>query len=230
MLFSTYTLTGRVLVFDSNGKRLFDDLTKTDRPCLDITGMGDNYKVAITCGFVNGIEIVDISKSKLKLQKRIPTKNGCFGVAFNDDSLFCCIHREGIQKINLDNYSLSPIVKFDLTFGYITVHNNKLYNTDRDKNTVTCYDMQGQLLLTCQDDTYLKAPCNISVDNNEFVYVVSEEMNSITVLSPDGQDKRMLLTNSDGLKLPRALHFDKLRNRLLVAFEEASTFLFDVSV
>ncbi|VDI05669.1 Hypothetical predicted protein [Mytilus galloprovincialis] len=74
MLFSNYTLTGRVLVFDSNGKRLFDDQMKTDRPCLDITGMGDNSKVAITCGFVHGIEIVDISKSKLKLQKRIPTK------------------------------------------------------------------------------------------------------------------------------------------------------------
>ncbi|VDI11001.1 Hypothetical predicted protein [Mytilus galloprovincialis] len=176
------------------------------------------------------IHIVDISRSILKVHKSIPTENSCFGIAYSDGSLFCCIYKEGIQKISLENYNVSTMVKFDLSFGYIAVLNNNLYYTDRNTNTVTCCNTEGELLWTFTDATYFTGPCGLSIDNKRFVYVVSSEMNRVIVLSPDEENKRVLVTDSEGLKSPYALQFDKLRNRLLVANNNSTVFLFDVLV
>lgn len=230
MFFCTYVISGNVIVFDSNGKYSFNVQMKPRGPCMDITNIDDNSRFAFTDGSYNHIHIVDISRSILKIHKSIPTNNSCFGIAYSDGSLFCCIYNEGIQKISLENYNVSTVVKFDLSIGYIAVLNNKLYFTDRITNTVTCCNTEGELLWTCKDDTFLKGPCGLSIDNNGFVYVVSSEMNSVIVLSPDGQDKRVLVTDSEGLKSPHVLQFDKLRNRLLVANDNSAVFLFDVLV
>lgn len=227
IVLSNSDANGYVVVLDSDGKHLFDIPETHDVPCIDITCIDNKSKLAISSGFVQCIHVIDISKPEE--QKRIPIKNSCYGVAYSDGSILCYIHKEGIQKISLDNYEISTIVKFELSFGYIDVHNKRMYYTDRDTNVVTCSDMEGQLVWTFKDETVLKEPCGISVDAQGFVYVISRENSSVVVLSTDGQDKRVLLSNADGLKSPWVLHYDKLRNRLLVANEEASAFLFDVS-
>lgn len=230
MFLCTYTGAGRVVVFDFDGKQSFNVQMKPKGPCMDITGIGDNSKFAITGGSDHHIHIVDISRSILKVHKSIPTENSCFGIAYSDGSLFCCIYKEGTQKISLENYNVSTMVKFDLSFGYIAVLNNNLYYTDRNTNTVTCCNTEGELLWTFTDATYFTGPCGLSIDNNGFVYVVSSEMNRVIVLSPDEENKRVLVTDSEGLKSPYALQFDKLRNRLLVANNNSTVFLFDVLV
>ncbi|XP_071123957.1 uncharacterized protein [Mytilus edulis] len=227
IVLSNADANGYVVVLDSDGKHLFDIPETHDIPCIDITCIDNKSKLAISSAFVQCIHVIDISKPEE--QKRIPTKNSCYGVAYSDGSILCYIHKEGIQKISLDNYEISTIVKFELSFGYIDVHNKRMYYTDRDTNVVTCSDMEGQLVWTFKDETVLKEPCGISVDAQGFVYVISRENSSVVVLSTDGQDKRVLLSNADGLKSPWVLQYDKLRNRLLVANEEASAFLFDVS-
>lgn len=151
------------------------------------------------------------------------------GVASSDDSLFCFISNEGIKRIRLDNYKQSVLLKLDSNLGYVAVQSNNLYYTDSNKGVVICSDMNGQPIWTFKDETVLKKLRGISVDVRECVYVVSSEQNNVVVLSSNGQDKRVLLTEANGLKIPRALHYDKLKNRLLVANEKASAFLFDLS-
>ncbi|CAC5422850.1 unnamed protein product [Mytilus coruscus] len=142
------------------------------------------------------------------------------------------LRRIGIQKIRLDDYKVSTIVYDDSsTLRYVAIHNNKLYYTDRLKNVVTCCDMDGQVFWTFRDETVLKGPRGLSIDNQGFIYVASHEIDSVVtvVLSPDGKDKIVLLSNSDGLVSPRALHYTKLRNQVLVTNENDKAFLFDVT-
>lgn len=228
MLFNEYTGNGHVVVFDSNGKRLFHILKKQIKPCMDITCINNSSKLAITSGSNECIYIVDINEPEI-VQKSITSMNECHGVASSDDSLFCFISNEGIKRIRLDNYKESVLLKLDSNLGYVAVQSNNLYYTDSNKGVVSCSDMNGQPIWTFKDETVLKKPRGISVDIRGCVYVVSSEQNNVVVLSSNGQDKRVLLTEANGLKIPRALHYDKLKNRLLVANEKASAFLFDVS-
>ncbi|XP_052078274.1 uncharacterized protein LOC127716188 [Mytilus californianus] len=230
MVFGNSSKDSYVVIFDSEGKRLLNTLKKQGRPCMDITCIDKNTKLAISSGYRSQctVNIVDISKPEIE-SKCITMKNYCYGVTCTDNSLLCYISKEGIQKISLDNYKVSTIIKSGLHYGYVAVHNNKLYYTDRDKNSVTCSDMESQLVWTFRDETVLKDPLGITVDTCGFVYVVSHAMNSVVVLSPDGQEKKVLLTNINGLKTPCALNYDKLRNRLLVANSERTAYLFDVS-
>ncbi|VDI32807.1 Hypothetical predicted protein [Mytilus galloprovincialis] len=229
MVFSNGIKDGHAVILDTDGTYLFDILKKSNTYCVDITCIDNNNKLAISHGFGSKeIDIVEINKPQEE-QKTITTENACHGLAYTNNSILCYINQEGIKKISLDNYKVSTIVKADLTFGYIAVFNNKLYYTDRDENVVTCCDMAGQILWTFSDESVLNEPWGIAVDVRGFVYVVCNLMNIVVVLSPDGQDKRVLLTNIDGLKSPRVLHYDKLRDRLLVVNEETHAFLFDIS-
>ncbi|XP_052078275.1 uncharacterized protein LOC127716189 [Mytilus californianus] len=216
-----------VVIFDSYGKHLSNIPVKSGIMCRDVTCIDNNTTLAFSCRFDSDIHFIDINKQEV-LHKVISTKNLCYGVAYSDDSLVCSMSGEGIQKIRLDNNKLSTIVKCDLEIGYVAVYNNMLYYTNFKNNVVTCCYMEGQSLWTFRDETVLKKPSGISVDTRGFVYVVSPEMNNIVVLSPDGQEKRVLLTNVDGLKDPWVLHFEKLTNRLLVANSERTAYLFDV--
>lgn len=85
------------------------------------------------------------------------------------------------------------------------------------------------MLWTFRDKTVLKGPRALSIDNQGFIYAVSHDTDSVVVLSPDGKDKKVLLSNSDGLYRPRALHYNKIRNQVLVTNENDNAFSIDVS-
>ena len=61
------------------------------------------------------------------------------------------------------------------------------------------------------------------------LYVVGCNSNNVVVISPDGQCHRQLLSSKDGLSCTCVLDYDKSTNRLLVAYQSKSAFLFDVT-
>lgn len=113
--------------------------------------------------------------------------------------------------------------------SYIAVHDGNIYYINTNKNSVLCFNIHKSLKWEFQDTQKLQYPQCISVDNNGNVYVVSVDINSVVVISSDGKHCRQILSASDGLNCPRALHFERKNNKSLVANETKFAFLFDVS-
>lgn len=114
------------------------------------------------------------------------------------------------------------------SFSYVAVHEDKMYYTNRNDHTVACYDIHGNLKWEFKDIKNIKYPQGISVDGNGNLYVAVRDSNCVVVMSPDGKQCRKILSASDGLKNPRALHFERTTNKLLVANEGNCAFLYDV--
>lgn len=89
--------------------------------------------------------------------------------------------------------------------------------------------MDGNSIWTFKDDTVIKKPSGIAVDGMGNVYITNQDLNNVIVISPDGNQSKQLLSQSDGLNKPRAIQYDRKRNRLLVANKTEKAFLFDIS-
>ena len=101
--------------------------------------------------------------------------------------------------------------------SYITTCGEKIYQTNRKTNTVTCYTIKGDKLWKYKDESVLSDPRGVTVDNNFNVYVVSLKSSSVVVLEPDGRQGRQILSGDDGLRAGAGMYFDKSKNSLIVA-------------
>jgi streptogramin lyase len=87
----------------------------------------------------------------------------------------------------------------------MTTCREKIYQTNTNTNTVTCYTIKGDKLWEYKDESLLKDPHGVTVDNYDNVYVTSCRSNSVVVLEPDGSQGRQILNSDDGLKDPTGL-------------------------
>ncbi|CAG2234973.1 unnamed protein product [Mytilus edulis] len=129
-----------------------------------------------------------------------------------------------------DESTVTTVVKVDgeHTWNYITTSKNKIYRTDPNTNTVTCYTITGQKVWEYTDASLLEGIRGVSVDNDSNVYVVSCVSYSIVVMSPDGKDARQLLGEGNGIKSTYAIYFDTRRNILLVTDLRGPAFLYNI--
>ncbi|CAG2231471.1 unnamed protein product [Mytilus edulis] len=74
-----------------------------------------------------------------------------------------------------------------------------------------------KLQWTFHNESVLKTPYGIDVDNDGNVFVVGHRSNNVVVISSDGKRHREILTVSDGLDNPMSLHYSGTTNQLLVA-------------
>ena len=113
-------------------------------------------------------------------------------------------------------------------YSYITTCREKIYQTNRNTNTVTCYTINGDKLWEYIDESVLSDPWGVTVDNDGNVYVTSYRSSSVVVLDPDGRQGRQILISDDGLKEPRGIYFNKSKNCLLVTNYHGPSFLYRV--
>ncbi|XP_052081878.1 uncharacterized protein LOC127719678 [Mytilus californianus] len=153
----------------------------------------------------------------------------CYGITHKDGSLMSCVEGKGIQTVNTQSGESTTIVPCKLMSwsNYIVFSDNKLYYTNREDHTVTCCDMGGNIIWTFKDENVVRYPRGIAVDNTGNVYTVSQH--TLIVLSADGKLSRQLLSKDDGLNDPRAIAYDKIKNRLCVVNLRNNGFLFDVT-
>lgn len=78
------------------------------------------------------------------------------------------------------------------------------------------------------NESVLKYPTGISVDNNGNVFVVGGTRNSVVVISADGKRHRVLFSSKDGLDNPWSLHYDRSTHQLLVANFNNNAFVYSL--
>ncbi|CAC5394113.1 unnamed protein product [Mytilus coruscus] len=159
--------------------------------------------VAITSGNsrVNtGIDIINSeSRSKIKF---IKLPNCPYGITRDGDSLFVCVLRHGIYKVNtLDDTTSLVISQSSIDYNsYVSVFTDKIYYTDG--NSVVCCDRNGSRVWTFKYNSILKKPSGITVNNDGNVYVVGERSCNVVIISNNGKQHKEILTKTDGLNEP----------------------------
>ncbi|XP_063440550.1 uncharacterized protein LOC134721443 [Mytilus trossulus] len=217
----------RLVIHNENG--LFVCETPVSNWPIDVTCIDENT-VAVTNNVTPFyIEIFNIVNKKTVRQ--INTSNQCYGITNEKGRLLYYEVGRGIQTADVNSGStVTTVVKVDgkQNWNYVATSNDKIYHTINQSNTVTCYTITGQEVWEYKDESILKSVRGVAVDNDSNVYVVSNEHDSIVVLSPDGKHARRLLTKENGIQHPYGIYFDKGRNILMVTNVYGPTSLYKV--
>ncbi|XP_071148771.1 uncharacterized protein [Mytilus edulis] len=229
LLFTDHVLKKSLYVIESDGTFKYD-MSVDPSFGFDITFVDDN-NVAITSGnswMRTGIDIINIdSQSKIKFIE-LP---GCsYGITRDHDSLFVCVEKRGIYKVNSLDYTTSHVISCNLpSISYVSVLDNKIYYTDNKNNSVVCCDNKGSRHWTFKNDSVLRLPRGLTVDNDNNVFVAGERSSNVVIISNDGKQHKEILTEEDGLREPSAIFFDKQKRELLVANSTQIAFLYRVT-
>lgn len=78
-------------------------------------------------------------------------------------------------------------------------------------------------------DPILDRPQGITVYNSRNVFVVGVITCNVVVISPNGKQRKQILTKEDGIDWSTAIFFDKVRNQLLVTNQNQFAYIYDVS-
>lgn len=185
----------------------------------------DGDTVAVT--FPNGhyIEIICVATGEVK--NKIEVDGMCFQVAYHNGLLYVGFD-EKIEEIDLTGKTVKRVPSPTADIGYIATTDDKLFVTDLEKNLLYCCDFTG-LVLWEFEDKKLEWPMGVTTDNDGNVYVVGSSSHNVLVISPDGKHHRELLNESNGLKDPIGIHYDKTNDCLLVCNKEGGdAFLLEI--
>jgi len=223
---------GKIIFVDRSNNKLVirnDDGTlykvitcSLDKP-LDVTCL-DDTTVAVST--YNGIEIININSTKN--ERVIETSEPCDGITHRNGVLLWCECERGIQKTKLSDDRVTTLVKQSSLpyYSYITTCGDKIYQTNNNTSTVTCYTTKGETLWEYTDASMLNQPPGVTVDNNSNVYVSSFNDSTVVVVEQDGRQGRHLISRNDGLVNPTGIYFDKSKNSLLVTNYRGPAFLY----
>ncbi|CAG2223137.1 unnamed protein product [Mytilus edulis] len=214
MAFSDFKNTVKVF----NTKGLEDFQVKMPHYGFDIVHNNVDNTLAVTSDShrISCITIIDIETTQIKKCIALPSSN--YGIALNENRLIYVGHKWGIYEINPLNESITDIVRNETASdSYIATFRDKIYLTNWRKNTVTCYNLQGNILWTFQKNGVLANPHGIDVDEIGNLYVVGTSSKNVVAISSDGQQYKEILSASDGLIKPFSLHYSESKKQLLVA-------------
>ncbi|XP_071149184.1 E3 ubiquitin-protein ligase TRIM71-like [Mytilus edulis] len=227
--FTDHNLGKQLNVVASDGKFKFNMLLDPSYG-YDITIINEKT-IAITSGSSSehiGIDIIDIESQKKNKFISLPDRP--WGITRDQDSLFVCVKRRGIYKVNTVDYTTSYMISCNLSnYSYVSIFADKIYYTDRRDNRVVCCDCSGSSVWMFKDESVLMSPRGITSDNDGNLFVVGVDSSNVVIISNDGKLHRQILTNKDGLYEPSAIFFDKHTKKLLVANKKQSAFLYNVT-
>jgi DNA-binding beta-propeller fold protein YncE len=223
MIFVNFDYTNQRLNIINEDGTLDKVITCLSMNSFDVTCL-DDTTVAVST--YNDIEIINIDSTKT--ERRIKTSQPCYGITHHNGVLLWCEYRRGIQMMKLSDDIVTTLVKQInlLHISYLTTCGDKIYQTNCYTSTVTCYTIKGEKLWEFKDESVLKDPRGVTVDNNSNVYATSRSSNKVVVLEADGRQGRQLISSEDGLNGPTGLYFDKSKNCLLVTNFRGPAFLY----
>lgn len=203
-----------------------------NKSVFDVVNLDENL-VAVTTGILGcSIEIYEVYK--LKFVRSISTETWCYGATTHDQSVMFCSGRSKLEVVNTQTGTVSPITSqigecFEDWNTHLTSDKTYTYLSDFRSNTITCFDHNGTKQWKFTKPKELKQPRGITIDSNSNLYVAGYQSNNVIILSSDGQLHKEILTSQDGLDRPKAIHFDKLRNQLVVCNTKGLAFIFQLS-
>ncbi|XP_063418398.1 uncharacterized protein LOC134701193 isoform X1 [Mytilus trossulus] len=182
----------------------------------------DSNTIAVSCSD-STILIINISTGSVT--STINTSDDCWGISYNLNNLYVVIDESIIRVMDLTGKVIRTITVPSDLITDITVDRNRLVCIDT--TSIYCCSLDGQLMWKFKNDKFQDL-VRVTTDNAGNVYMTMYyNTSTVIVVSDDGKHHRELLTESDGLRIPRGIYFDKSENSLLVC-NDYDAFLFDV--
>ncbi|CAC5406935.1 unnamed protein product [Mytilus coruscus] len=153
----TFYFKQTVKLFSDKGLKDFE--VKLPAEAFDIVYISEDNTLAVTSGgsYKQCITIIDLERKQIK--KTISLDSFNYGIALKDNQLIYSGADKGIRMINLYDESTSDIVRDKMPTGcYTATFRDNIYHTNRETNTVTCYNLEGKLQWTFQNKSVLKNP------------------------------------------------------------------------
>lgn len=217
----------KVIVYNMKGEKEFE--VKMPGNAFDIVYISEKNTLAVTSGGSRKMCITIIDLEKKQIKKTIPLDSKSYGIALKDNLLMYSGNNKGIRMMNLDDESISDIVRDAVPSDcYTATFRDKIYHSNYKTSAVTCFNLQGEIQWTFQNESILNFPQGIDVDSDGNVYVADQGSCNIIAISSDGQHHREVLTASDGLQYPTSLKYSEQKNQLLVANYNNTAHLFNV--
>lgn len=103
-----------------------------------------------------------------------------------------------------------------------------IYNADLIEDTLSCYRINGDLLWSSTLGN-MHEMRGLSIDRLGFVYAVCSASKQVMVISQDGKQSRVRLSQEDGMEKRFAVHIDRKTSSLLACNRTSDTaFLFQI--
>ncbi|CAC5400527.1 unnamed protein product [Mytilus coruscus] len=152
----------------------------------------------------------------LKMEKRIPFKENCYGLSY-DGRILYVVGATTIFCVELaDNLMCISSVPVNTdNVAFLSVHGDRLYYADYKKHTVYCSEKNGKEIWSFKNKI-MNYPIGITSDHYGNAYVTCTKSHNVLVISADGNHYKELLDAFNGLVNPRAIIYDKSDSRLLV--------------
>ncbi|XP_052066806.1 uncharacterized protein LOC127706320 isoform X2 [Mytilus californianus] len=189
----------------------------------DLT-MIDPDHIAITYGSsgTNILDVINLSSGAVEKEiqtqqfaKKHSTIEDCFGISYWDNKIYVMVEKVGIVVLDTSGKALDTI-SIDTEKGRkVVVFKDRIYYTNRKKNTINCLNTEGQEIWVYRDKSILE-PCGLAVASNLDVFVSCSKSNNVILIRCDGKDSKIVLRNGDNLVKPKAIHFNRERRELLV--------------
>ncbi|CAC5365005.1 unnamed protein product [Mytilus coruscus] len=190
----------RIIIADFFGSGKLMEYGKDGKPIRDIPVSDGPYgptvidtdRVAVTYGNNKCLEIINYMDDKER--KKIQCSNPCWGISYQEQKLYV-VNLQGIVVMDLTGKTLNTIDINVLNniVNYITTTRDRIYYTNGRNETVHCCSMTGQDIWIFKHHSTAQ-PREISVDNNQNVFVIGRLSNNLTVIHHDGKDSKVLLT------------------------------------
>ncbi|XP_063426840.1 uncharacterized protein LOC134710415 [Mytilus trossulus] len=203
----------QLLLFSNDGIFIRKVITFTGYP-WDACFVRNNT-VAVVLGPVHQTVLVDVEKNTVI--QTIELSHPGVGVASDGTTLVISDNYSQCTTVNLSDMS-HTIIEVMGGVGRISLYKGNIYGTNYHENKVCCYKITGEPLWTFQNQDIAR-PRGITVDKNSFVYIASNEYNSIVVVSPDGKICKNILSMNDEIKRPWAIDINKETGMMLVSSE-----------
>lgn len=216
-------LTGDFCVYflDTNGC-----VTKTLqlRMTYDLT-LIDNKTIAVTDD--DSVTFVDIDRKEVKSKTKA---NGyAFGISKLEGTLIYTTDKAKIKELNIATNVVSELNINDPIFqSYVTTSRNKIYYSNWNENSVSCFKHEGLLNWSFRNETVLKKPSGVTADLNGNIFVAGLESQNIVLISANGKHYKEVKTDSAGLRNPRTIYFCKENKLLLVCSERMFAAIYTV--
>ncbi|CAC5383623.1 unnamed protein product [Mytilus coruscus] len=221
---SDCTILSKKMVFtDSKGLLIYDTtndatdyipLSEKPRYVTEI----DNDTVAVSSEWDWNIKIISLTTKHVSMT--IQTSGYCYGVSFYNNKLYAAFKNcnkvdvQVIDRNSKNEYQKRNVLSiYSDSVRYITVNGGKLFYTDN--SFLYCCDLKGKIQWKFSDDKYL-CLFGVTSDGNGNAFVSCLSAHAVLLVSGGGKKCREILNRSNGLTLPRGIHFAQHENLLLV--------------
>ncbi|CAC5373569.1 unnamed protein product [Mytilus coruscus] len=143
------------------------------------------------------------------------------------ETLIVSLDDPTFQFVHLSGKVLSSVWKADYA-DYCCVHNNKVYYATSSSDAVFEAKLNGDIVWKSYCQKY-DFPDGITTDASGNVFVACKSSKKVLVFGKDGKESRILLTKENGLNNPRAIHYKREMNILLVCNLSGQCFLYKVT-